>query len=273
MQLGIFAKTFEGKTAAAVLRQAKAAGFKTAQYNMACSGLVSMPDEVPDAVIEEIRQAVAETGISLCALSATYNMIHPDVSERAKGLRRLRVAAGVASELSIPVVTLCTGTRDAEDQWRWHTDNDSADAWRDLCDAMAAAVAIAEEMDVHLGIEPELSNVVNSSAKALALINEMRSDRIRVVFDPANLFEVVSLEEQRRVVSEGVNLLGHRMAMVHAKDRLSDGTFTAAGKGVLDYAHFIRELKTSGFNGPIVTHGLAAHEAAGVAAFLQKQLA
>ncbi len=62
MQLGIFAKTFDGKSAGVVLPQVKAAGFSVAQYNLACSGLASMPDEVSDAVVAEIRDAVAIVG-------------------------------------------------------------------------------------------------------------------------------------------------------------------------------------------------------------------
>jgi sugar phosphate isomerase/epimerase len=273
MQLGIFAKTFEGKSAGVVLPQVKAAGFVTAQYNFACSGLPAMPDEVSGSTLDDIRKAVAECGVSLCALSATYNMIHPDKAQRATGHRRLRVAARAAKTLGIPLITLCTGTRDADDQWRAHPDNNSKEAWRDLCDAMAVAVGIAEETGVDLGIEPELANVVNSCAKAAQLIAEMQSKRIKIVFDPANLFEVSTLEEQRRVVSEGIDLLHPHVTMVHAKDRLGDGTFTTAGKGVLDYKHFIRELTKSGFKGPIVTHGLAASKAPDVAQFLQAQLA
>ena len=126
MQLGIFAKTFGGAMAAEVLPQVKAAGFSVAQYNLACSGLPAMPDEVSAAVIAEIRQAVASSGVTLNALSATYNMIHPSTDERQKGHRRLAIVAEAAQQLGIPLITLCTGTRDAMDQWKHHPDNDYA---------------------------------------------------------------------------------------------------------------------------------------------------
>ncbi len=43
MQIGIFAKTFAGNDADTVLRQSAEAGYEGVQYNMACSGLASMP--------------------------------------------------------------------------------------------------------------------------------------------------------------------------------------------------------------------------------------
>ena len=272
MQLGIFAKTFEGKSAAEVLPQVKAAGFATAQYNMACSGLPSLPDEIEDGVVAKIGVAARESSVSLCALSSTYNMIHPDPLVREKGHGALRALTKAASQLAIPLLTLCTGTRDPHDQWRWHPGNDGQDAWRDLLRSMERTIAIADEFGVDLGIEPELANVVSSAAKAKQLIGDMKSPRLRIVLDPANLFEIATQGEQRRTVSYAIDLLAGHIAMAHAKDRAADGAFVAAGKGVLDYPHFLGQLRKSGFTGPLVSHGLTAAEAPAVAAFLRYQL-
>jgi len=117
----------------------------------------------------------------------------------------------------------------------------------------------------------ELANVVNSAEKARRLIDQIGNPRLRVVLDPANLFETETLDAQRRIVAAAVDRLADRIVMGHAKDRTSDGGFTTAGKGVLDYRHYLVCLKGAGFDGPIVAHGLAANEAPGVAAFLRNQ--
>ena len=144
-------------------------------------------------------------------------------------------------------------------------------SWVDLLASMEIAVAIADRYDVDLGIEPELANVVNSAEKARRLIDQIGSFRLKVVLDPANLFETETLDAQRRIVAAAVDRLADRIVMAHAKDRTSEGGFTTAGKGVLDYQHYLARLKAAGFDGPIVTHGLAADEAPGVAAFLRSQ--
>ena len=64
------------------------------------------------------------------------------------------------------LLTLCTGTRDPDDQWRRHPGNDTPEAWRDLLASMDVALAVAEDYDLHLGIEPELANVVDSASRA-----------------------------------------------------------------------------------------------------------
>jgi sugar phosphate isomerase/epimerase len=138
---------------------------------------------------------------------------------------------------------------------------------------MERALELAETADVDLGIEPELANVIDSAQAARQLIDEMQSPRIKIVFDAANLFEVVSDDERRDIVARGVGLLADRIALAHAKDRSADGSFATAGKGVLDYRHYLGELYRNGFAGPLVTHGLRADEAAGVARFLSQTLA
>ena len=272
MRLGIFAKTFPGSDPATVLSAVANAGFDVAQYNMACSGLDPLPDAIPEAVPAAIRAASGAAGVGIAAVSGTFNMIHPDPAVRADGLRRLAVLVTAAPAMGTRLVTLCTGTRDPADPWRAHPDNGAPDAWRDLTASMATAIATAEANDVYLGIEPELANVVSSAKAARRLIDEMKSPRLRIVIDAANLFETASAVEQREIVTQAVDLLADRIVMAHAKDRSANGDFVAAGKGVLDYPHYLAVLRRAGFDGPLVTHGLTAADAPAVGAFLRRAL-
>ncbi|WP_448950349.1 sugar phosphate isomerase/epimerase family protein [Labrys neptuniae] len=273
MRLGIFAKSFAGNQPGAVMAATRAASYGVVQYNMACSGLPSMPEAIPEGVAEAVQTAARDHDLEIAAVSATYNMIHPDPALRWHGHDSLEVIAGAAHRMGTRLLTLCTGTRDPDDQWRAHPDNASPQAWRDLITSMETALDIAERHDIDLGIEPELGNVIASAAKARSLIDEMASPRLKIILDPANLFETAALTEQQRLISEAVDLLAERIVMAHAKDRDTAGGFATAGKGVLDYDHYLACLVRVGFDGPLVTHGLAADEAAEVAAFLGRKLA
>ncbi len=272
MQLGIFARTFSACDPDTVFGAAVEAGFTVVHYNMVCSGLSPLPDTIPPDVVAAISLAAAAKEVRLCGVSGTFNMIHPDARVRRRGLASLDVLARSASAMGTDLITLCTGTRDTTDMWRGHPDNSTPSAWRDLCGAMETALEIAETHDVRLGIEPELGNVVSSAARARDLIDQMQSDRIRVVLDPANLFDVADLDRQRQIVSEAIALLADRITVAHAKDRRPDGSVTAAGSGILDYDHYLGELVGIGFRGPIVAHGLAADEASTVARLLRRRL-
>ena len=268
MQLGIFAKTFPGSDPQEVLCAVRDSGFATAQFNLACAGLPSMPDAVPPETIAAIRQASISSGVSLCALSGTYNMAHPDKLVRDTGLRQLRTVIETAAALGIPLVTLCTGTRNTEDQWAHHPDNGDPSAWADMAAGMAKALDLAEQHGVDLGIEPEQANVVTSATDAMRLISEMGSKRLRIVIDPANLFEKADRFQAAAIVAKAIETTAGHIAMAHAKDRHADGRFATSGQGVVDFPAFVGGLQAVGFDGPLVTHGLAASEAPGVARFL-----
>jgi sugar phosphate isomerase/epimerase len=270
MKIGIFARTFAVRGAMPVFEAVKSAGYETTQFNMACVGLASMPDEIPQRACVEIAAASRQAGIGIAAVSATYNMIDPDIGKRNEGLRRLGVITAAARAMGTSLVTLCTGTRDRHDQWRFHRDNDTAEAWRDLLVEMEKALVLAERDNVDLGIEPELANVVSSARKARQLLGELQSPRLKIILDPANLFEKAETAERRSLVAEAVELLGDRIAMAHAKDRDPRGDFVAAGQGVIDFRHFISRLKGAGFNESLITHGLGEDEASAVAAFLKR---
>jgi len=273
MNLGIFAKTFAGNTPLAVLSQARSAGYESVQYNMACSGLSSLPLEIGEEIAEAVQAASAETGVEIAAVSATYNMVHPDLAEREKGRRSFAAIAAAAGRMGTRLLTLCTGSCDPHDQWRYHPGNSSPAAWEAMCGEFRLLLAIADKQDIVLGVEPELANVISSAQCARKLLDTFGNNRIQIVFDPANLFEVETQERQKELVEDAIDLLGDSIALAHAKDRLSDGRFAAAGTGVLDYSHYLSVLEKSGYRGDLIAHGLTANEAKVVAAFLKSRIA
>ena len=272
MRIGIFAKTFEGTTPQAALGAVKRAGFEAAQYNMACSGLGALPLGIDADAADAVRNAGLAAGVEIAALSATYNMIHPDPAIREAGRRGFAAIAENARRMGATLLTVCTGSRDAADQWRHHPDNAGADAWRDLCEEFGRLLGIAERCDIAIGVEPELANVVSSARRARDLLDALQSDRVKIVFDAANLFEIEAPDRRKAIIAEAVDLLGGHIALAHAKDRRADGGFARAGAGVIDFPHYFATLREAGFDGAVVAHGLEAGDAAEVAQFLRGAL-
>lgn len=173
MRLGIFAKTFVRPDLASTLDAVAACGLDCVQFNFACAGLASLPEKIDPRIVSIIAGELGRRRISVAAVSGTFNMIHPDPAQRREGLRRLNEIAASCAELGAPMITLCTGTRDAEDMWRAHPQNDSVEAWQDLLVSLEEALKIADKHDVYLGVEPETVNVVNSARRARRLLDEM----------------------------------------------------------------------------------------------------
>jgi sugar phosphate isomerase/epimerase len=269
MNLGIFAKTFRRETVREIFAAVRGGDYSCTQFNMSCVGLAALPDNVSDETVEQILSATANEKVELSALSGTFNMAHPDCRIRARGLVSLEVLAAVCERLHIPVLTLCTGTRDPLDMWRWHPENASEEARADFLDSLERAILIAEATDLLLAIEPEPGNVIDSASAAWELIKEVQSSRLKIILDPANLIKAASASEDRIIIEEACQLLGDQVVLAHAKDRDGNGTVCPAGEGVVDFSHFLRCLQEVGFRGPLIVHGIDESEAAPTARFLR----
>jgi sugar phosphate isomerase/epimerase len=186
MYVGIFAKTFSRPDLSATLDAVVASGLDTMQFNMALA---------PSTPAADIREETASHGLTMAAVSGTYNLAHPDAAVRADGRRWLADLIATAPTLGTSVVTLCTGSRDPDDMWRRHPDNGTPEAWRDMLESVAAALAVADAHDVTLGFEPEHNNVVDSAAAGRRLLEELRSTQLKVVMIPR-------ISNRRRMPSE-----------------------------------------------------------------------
>jgi sugar phosphate isomerase/epimerase len=273
MQLGIFAKTFPGSEPQAVLGAARRAGYAVVQYNMACSGVGSLPAAIAPETAAAVREAAVETGVGIAAVSATYNMIHPDLAKRAAGRRAFAAIAAAVPTMGARLVTLCAGSRNAEDQWRAHPENQSAAAWQDLLEEFAEILPLAEQHGFVLGVEPEHGNVIDTPARARQLLDTLGSDRVKIVLDAANLVDGAPQRDWAAIIEGAAEVLHGEIVLAHAKDRTVDGRVAAPGLGAIDFGHFVRTLHAVGFDGALVTHGLGADEAASAAVFLRETLA
>ena len=272
MRLGIFARTFSRPTVEGVFDAVREHQLDCVQFNMACAGLPTLPDDIAPSLAIRIHEASMSRGTEIAAVSGTYNMAHPDPEARQAGLRRLRTLASACHGMGTPVITLCTGTRDPENMWRWHPENVSSQVWSDLLSSMEAALRIAEEEQVTLAFEPERANVVNTAEKGHALLATMQSSRLKVVIDPANLIVPGDEHQMSQVLDEAFDLLGEYIVIAHAKDRGADDTFQTAGGGILDYDQYVRLLRAAAFDGPFILHGLTEGQVDAALQFLRGKL-
>lgn len=241
-RLGIFARVFRRNTAAEVAAAVAAAGYRLAHWNYAAIGKPTLYDDPHGAAADAVRQAFAEVGVGIPSVSATYNMIHPNPDLRGRtNEQAARFITGVAG-LGADVVTLCTGTRNAQNMWGAHPDNRDQSAWSDFRRSMDVLLDAARDARVHLGVEPEPGNVVRDAPTAARLLEELGQDApVGIVLDPANLLTPGTVDQQDDVVGEAIDLLGSRVVGTQAKDVVASG-YAAAGAGLLDYPTLLAQL-------------------------------
>jgi sugar phosphate isomerase/epimerase len=275
MHLGIFSKTFARTTVEEVFDAVVAQRLSCVQFNFSCAGLPSLPEELELGLLERIRGSAVSRKVSLAAVSGTCNMIHPVTTRRSDGLQRVRIVISACSYVGTNVITLCTGTRDPDDMWRFHPDNHSPEAWSDLRASLDEVLEVAELHDVILGVEPEINNVINSAPRARQLLDEVKSPNLKVVMDPANLAPPGELSRQSHILPEAFDLLGNDLILAHAKELGPDGHpgNLPLGCGLLDWDLYLKLLSRAKFAGALIMHGFEESDLPGSAAFLRDKLA
>ena len=275
MTIGIFAKTFVRSSLEVTLDAVNENHVSTIQFNMSCAGLSSMPDFIDPVIAEKIYHETHIRNIEIAAVSGTFNMIHPNLEERRLGIQRLEVLAAACKSMGTSVITLCTGTRDPDNMWQKHPDNDEASAWQDLLETMEQAIKIAEKHEVILAFEPEPANVVDNAEKGRKLLDEMKSANLKVVIDAANLFQMDNINQMQETLEKSFNLLGNEIVIAHAKDIKivgKDLEVVAAGEGIVDYQLYLGLLHQYAFEGALILHGLEEQQVGKSIHFLNQKL-
>ncbi len=241
-RLGIFARTFRRDEPADVAAAVRTAGYRLAHWNFAAIGASTLADGVHGSAFDAVRRDFDAKGVTISSVSATFNAIHPDAALRAtQTLHAIRLIR-LAPRLGVDVVTLCTGTRDADNMWRAHPGNADPAAWYDLRATLDPLLDAAEAAGVRLGVEPEQGNVIVDAPAAARLLRELGPDApIGIILDAANLLTPATVHRQTEILGEAVDLLGPRVLGTQAKDVVASG-YSAAGAGLMDYPAMLTQL-------------------------------
>jgi sugar phosphate isomerase/epimerase len=198
-------------------------------------------------------------------------MTHPDPAVRTASRSGFLNVVEAARRMNAPVVTLCTGSRDP-DMWKYHPENSSESAWRDLREELDYALAAVAGAGIKLGVEPEPGNVVSNAKTARRLLDEVRSPRLGIVLDAANLLSAETLSLQDSLIRAATELLGNDILLAHAKDINAAGQVVAAGEGAVHLHEFVAALRAAGFEGALIGHGFGPEKAKRVAKVLVELL-
>lgn len=261
MEIGIFAKTWtEHREMEDIFKEAQERNIKSFQFNMCVAGETTLPKEYKPLLVDKISYLSKKYNIKLVAMSGTFNLLDKERFEQ--NLRYSEYLMQICKALSIPVITLCTGTRSTQNMWSWHPENGTQESWNLMKNNIDKLVLAAEKYNIILGIEPEVSNVVSSAQKAKKLLDEMGAPLLKIIMDAANLFtpgEDINNEK----IKDAIELLKEDIVLVHAKDcemRNRQVFYKAVGKGQIDFQYYVKNLKRIGYNGSVILHGLMQDE-------------
>ncbi len=186
---------------------------------------------------EEIRGAFDRTEMSCAVLGCYLNLTHPSGEEREKTREIYYAHLAFARKMGAWMVGSETPVHPESPLAKDATS--SEEAFRFFLDQLRPVVRRAEEEGVTLAIEPVYSHIVSTPERAERMLEEIRSDRLRIILDAVNLLGPGNLARRDEVLAEAMRRLGDRVALLHMKDYrcLPDGSMPAmaCGEGEMDY--------------------------------------
>jgi sugar phosphate isomerase/epimerase len=143
-----------------------------------------------------------------------------------------------------------------------------------LLTTLTKALTTANRHDVALAIEPETGNVIDSANKARRLLDELRSPRLKIIIDAANLLRATDLACMREVLEDAFELIGSDLVLAHAKEfnPHANAGNQPLGRGVLDWDLYLSLLRRVNFAGPLILHGFEEQQAEQSVRFLRSAL-
>jgi len=166
-----------------------------------------------------------------------------DLAQRAQNLRELRAVAVFARQLSIPVIALQPGHKDAGCSYD-EAFALSVTAFQEITEAVAGS-------DLAVTFEPHSGSVAETYDSMQALLDAVPA--LGVAYDPSH-FVAMGLD-----VAESAFLLP-RTAHVHLRNAVQGNFQAPMDKGTLDFAWVVEQLKAHGYDRALAIEYLDGRE-------------
>jgi sugar phosphate isomerase/epimerase len=177
--------------------------------------------DLDDAEVSRAQRLIAQYQVKVCCISrhifAGLLVGQTEVGEEAhnREMMALRRCIDMAKALSCGLVRIMSFRREmilfgsgGAEIW-----NVSKGAWDKLKLLLTPAIELAEDQGITLVVETGNHGMINSGYLAKKLIDELRCQHLRILWDPAN-----SLYSDERAYPDGYEAVHGYLAHIHLKD-------------------------------------------------------
>jgi len=246
MNIGIRAHDIENRPLEELVKEIAGKGLTSVQLALSKSfdSINTELGSLSPGLARYIGNEFSKQHIQIAVLGCYFNMIHPDLVERRKGIERFKEHIRFARDFGCSIVATETGNVNADIIYT--EDNFKEEPFLEVVESVRELVQEAEKFGVIVGIEAGVNHPVYSPKVMKRLLDTIPSNNLQVILDPVNLFTIDTYENQEEIFQEAMELFGDRVVVLHAKDfniQNNQLTTTAVGKGLLNYDFILKQIK------------------------------
>lgn len=246
MNIGIRAHDIENRPLEELVKEIAGKGLTSVQLALSKSfdSINTELGSLSPGLARYIGDEFSKQHIQIAVLGCYFNMIHPDLVERRKGIERFKELIRFARDFGCSIVATETGNVNADIIYT--EDNFKEEPFLEVVESVRELVQEAEKFGVIVGIEAGVNHPVYSPKVMKRLLDTIPSNNLQVILDPVNLLTIETYENQEEIFQEAMELFGDRVVVLHAKDyniQNNQLTTTAVGKGLLNYDFILKQIK------------------------------
>lgn len=246
MNIGIRAHDIENRPLKELVKEIAGKGLTSVQLALSKSfdSINTELGSLSPGLARYIGNEFSKQHIQIAVLGCYFNMIHPDLVERRKGIERFKEHIRFARDFGCSIVATETGNVNADIIYT--EDNFKEEPFLEVVESVRELVQEAEKFGVIVGIEAGVNHPVYSPKVMKRLLDTIPSNNLQVILDPVNLLTIDTYENQEEIFQEAMELFGDRVVVLHAKDfniQNNQLTTTAVGKGLLNYDFILKQIK------------------------------
>ncbi|MEW9050759.1 MAG: sugar phosphate isomerase/epimerase family protein [Neobacillus sp.] len=246
MNLGVRAHDFENRPTEELVRAIAGKGLTSVQLALGKSfeHINTSLGSLSPGLANYIGSAFKKQDLQIAVLGCYFNMIHPDLTERRKGMERFKEHIRFARDFGCSIVATETGNVNADIVYT--VENFKEEPFLEVVESVRELVREAEKFGVIVGIEAGVNHPIYSAKVMKRLLDSIDSNNLQVILDPVNLLTIDTYKNQEEIFQEAMDLFADRIVVLHAKDFIIEDDQlvpTAVGKGLLNYEYILKEIK------------------------------
>ncbi len=250
--LGVHTGPYVSLPLAEAAQRIKDAGFKCVLTEYTFADVRFDPLEPDWKAVDTIVSTFEQHDIRIAAVFGYVNVVDPLPERMKRHEARMACLTQNWKRLGCPNISTETGTFNTTSDWAGAPENATEQGYQKCRVALERFATMAEKTGAIISIEAYWQNIIDSIDRAERLFRDIPSPALRLVMDPCNYPRKEDLPQLGTMLDDMFKRLGNKIVVAHAKDvkAAAEGTdLPAAGRGVLDYPHYLRLL--AGLDRPI----------------------
>ncbi|WP_070001045.1 sugar phosphate isomerase/epimerase family protein [Cellulosilyticum sp. I15G10I2] len=241
MRIGVRAHDYGKNTPEGLVTKIKEVGFEAVQLAIpkAISGIDTF-DQITPELLKKIHEVFKKSDIELSVFGCYIEPALLDKEARMGQVSRFLKAL----EYSKTIDALLVGTETT------HFTTDESErpkAFEALVDSVQRMVEKAEEIDAIVGIEPVSVHTLNTPELTYKLLQRVKSNHLKIIFDPVNLLTFENSKNQEGLWKECFEAFGAEIEAIHVKNVIIENNafkHVLLEDGLVDYQFLFNWFNT-----------------------------